>query len=143
MIRLLALMVFLFAAPAMADCHILAAYIDPVETDVRYYNFAEHGVPSATEGNENRWTAPLDMNAHSLRVVVDVAPSAGTWTIHVRDDTNDTGITCTITGGATTCEDLSNTATIAKGSRVTIGATGSSSPTAAAEMWMSFCVEEL
>ena len=144
-------LVLLVAGPALADsnreCAPIAVNINPTETQATddYINLTDETF-STTAAAEDEFTVPVNLNAHSLRVDVDVAPS-GTdkWDITVIDDGAATAVTCSITGTATTCESaFSAVATIAKGSDLTVlvdSGNGASDPALAAEMRIAFCLD--
>lgn len=136
------------AAPvAKTGClTVLAASINPTEAGATddFVNLLDNTI-STTEANENQFTVPLAMVAHSLKATVDVAPGAGNdpWAITLRDDVASTTLTCTIDETAVTCADTTNRPAIAAGSRLAIlvsSAGGDADPTAAARLDISFCL---
>jgi hypothetical protein len=144
---LAALVVALFATPALADvgsCYIVSNAINPTEAGATddIINLAD-GSFSATAANEDEFVVPVRVEATNLRVDVDVAPSANdTWLISVADDGTATPLSCSITGTATSCASFSG-ATLAAGSDVTVivdSSTGTADPDAAAEIRFSFCL---
>lgn len=125
---------------------VLAASINPTEASATndFVNLLDNTI-STTEANENLFTVPLDMVAHSLKATIDVAPGAGNdpWAITVRDDAADSTLTCTIDETAVTCADTTHRAAIVAGSKLAIlvsSAGGDSDPTAAARLDISFCL---
>jgi hypothetical protein len=142
---LLTCLLLLSASVASSECTVQAFQVNPSETTPFYIALADN-TQGSTEANDNNWRPPQDMMAHSLSVVVDVAPGGAanddSWVITLRDDTADTSLTCTITGLATSCTDVTHTPTIALGSEVamkTDPSVGVSNPDAAAKIWISFC----
>ena len=74
-----------------------------------------------TEGNVDHCAVPFAGTLKNLYCSVTTAPGGGTsWAITVRDDASDTSVTCTISNTSTTCNDTSNTATVAAASLLTI-----------------------
>ncbi len=147
---LAALVVALFAAPALADrpaCQVIANAINPTEAGATndIINLAD-GSFSATAADEDEFVVPVLSEATSLRVDVDVAPTADdTWLISLADDGTVTGLACSITGATdTSCTSGNLGATIAAGSDLTVivdSSTGTADPAAAAELRFSFCLE--
>lgn len=125
---------------------VLAASINPTEASATndFVNLLDNTI-STTEANENLFTVPIAMVAHSLKATVDVAPGAGNdpWAITVRDDVASSTITCTIDEAAVTCDSGALRANIAAGSRLAVlvsSAGGDSDPDAAARLDISFCL---
>jgi hypothetical protein len=125
---------------------VLAVGVNPTEASATndFANLLDNTI-STTEANENLFTIPIAMKAHSLRATVDVAPGAGNdpWAITLRDDSASTTLTCTIDETATSCTDAVNEPVMAAGSRLAIlisSAGGDADPTAAALATVSLCL---
>lgn len=127
---------------------VVAVAIDPTNDGgtVTYVNLVDN-TSGTTEANDDMYTVPVALYAHSLRVLTPTAPGAGNdpWTIVLRDDGADTGLSCTIDETATNCTDTESFVELAAGSKVTvsISATGSdANPTDTAELAVSFCTNQ-
>jgi len=72
---------------------------------------------------------PVAFTAQNFQCGVQTDPAGGaSWVFTLRDDGSDTSVTCTISGGSTTCVDDSNTAVIADASEVSVSMTDASTP---------------
>lgn len=153
-IFILALTAIFLAVPAFADsdrdCQVVAEAINPTETQATddFVNLTD-GTFSAVAGvaGEDEFIVPVDVKVWGLSVDVDVAPTADdTWLVSVFDDAATTLVTCSITGATdTSCENMSNVATIAKGSDLMVvvdSGTGTGDPAAAAEIRFAFCISK-
>jgi len=105
--------------PDAAPGSVLSSFAGSVNVD--HYVIPEVAIASATEADIDVWEMPFGAVVDQLQCRTNVAPGAGTsWAITLRDDAVNTSLTCTISGTAVNCEDVSNTATIAVNSLVTI-----------------------
>jgi hypothetical protein len=145
---LAALVVALFAAPALADreCTPVAVWINPTEAGATndFINLVD-STAGTTDAAEDAWVAPRRFEANNLRASVDVAPGAGVddWKITLYVAGAATGLTCSIDETATACSDFDG-ATIPAGSDATVlvdSSGAAADPAAAAELLVSFCLE--
>jgi hypothetical protein len=115
-------------------------HFDPAENATRYVSINGSATLFAVETNAQSLT-PAALEAHQLRVEVDAAPTGSeTWVVTLMDNTSATSLTCTITGSATTCTDLTHVPAIAASRKVDIKVVGSASVAAAGTMLVSFCM---
>jgi hypothetical protein len=76
---------------------------------------------STTEASVDTFIVPSTCTAQRMYVDLGANLSGSqSWTFYLRDDGVSTGLSCTITGANSACSDLSNTAVIAAGSKITI-----------------------
>jgi hypothetical protein len=145
---LAALVVALFAAPALADvgsCFIVSNAINPTEAGATndIINLAD-GSFGTSHNSDDEFVAPVRVEATNLRVDVDVAPGAGDiWLVTLYADSVATGLTASITGTGTSAASGTSGATIAAGQDLTLlidSSTGAGDPAAAAEIRFSFCL---
>lgn len=127
--------------------NVVAVAIDPTTASPTQYVNLVDNTTGTTESADDMYVAPVDIVAHSLRVLSPTAPGAGQdpWTVYLRDDAADTVLTCVIDETDTSCTDTSHIASIAAGSKLTvsISATGSDAePTDTAELAVSFCTNQ-
>jgi hypothetical protein len=79
---------------------------------------------------------PTDGTISNFYVLLSGPPGTGkSWEFVVHNGTIDTGVTCAIQGSATSCTDLTNTATFVAGDHLSIRVTGSGSPAARLARW--------
>lgn len=144
-----ALVVALFAAPALADraaCTPIAAGINPTEAKATddFINLVI-GARVADDATADVFVVPVASEARALRADVDVAPGAGDqWDVTVTRNGTATGLTCTISGTATSCADGSGGGTFAAGDDIVVlvsSGAGATDPDIAAELRVSFCLE--
>jgi hypothetical protein len=89
----------------------------------QYIGFSDNvdGTESKVQG-----IIPAAGTVKNLYVLAQQGPGTGnSWTMTVRRNSNDTSVTCTISGTSTTCSDTSHTAVFAAGDLFSISVTGS------------------
>jgi hypothetical protein len=90
-----------------------------------------------------RLPIPTDGTISNFYVVLSGAPGTGkSWTFIVHNGTTDTDVTCTIQGSATSCADLTNSATFAAGEFLSIRVIGSGGPTVRIAQWTGLFLPE-
>jgi hypothetical protein len=95
---------------------------------------ANNGADNAEAAVEQ--VVPLAGTLSLLYVRLDGSPGGGnSYVFTVRVAGSDTAATCTISDGATTCSDLTNSVAIPAGALVSISANGISNPTARSMRW--------
>jgi hypothetical protein len=127
--------------------NVVAVAIDPTTASPTQFVNLVDNTTGLTEASDDFYVTPIDLVAHSLRVLSPTAPGAGQdpWVVTLRDDAAATALSCTIDETATSCTDVSDLVSIAAGSKLTvsISATGADAdPTDTAELAISFCTNQ-
>ena len=127
--------------------NVVAVALDPTTADPTQFVNLIDSTSGTTEADDDAYIAPVDIIAHSLRVLSPTAPGAGKdpWTVVLRDDAANTSLTCIIDEANTSCTDMTDIVSIAAGSKlaVSVSAAGSdAAPTDTTELAISFCTNQ-
>lgn len=98
------------------------------------------GAQNATETVVDTFIVPVNVVGANLRVLLDTGTGAGTRAYTLRDDAADTTLTCTVGAAANSCTAAGPSAAIAAGSKITVSQVNAGTPTAAAELIISLCL---
>ena len=90
-----------------------------------------------------RLPIPADGTIANFYVTLSGAPGTGkSWTFVVQNGATDTDVTCTIQGSATSCTDVTNSATFLAGDQLSIRVTGLGNPTQRIAQWTGLFLPE-
>ncbi len=122
---------------------ITSATFDPDETGTRFVPGlgTSFPTPSADESSVQLATAGAPLVARNLRVQVNGLPGNGkVWTVTLRDDGQNTALSCSIVGAifSAICQNNGSSAPINQGSRLSLQVTPVSGPSPATRMDVAF-----